>query len=192
MAIRVPQPKSFTPCPKGQYSAVCVDVVDLGEQDTGFKDERTGTPKMAYKVDIVWQVSKRMEDGRPFLVSSRYSLSFGEYNGKRSNLLLLLDAWGITTQDLLDESNEHDIERLIGRHCILNVVHRKGIKNPEATYANVASIFPLMPGMEPMEMEGYKRRVHNPGPAKPAPVDLSVFPGDDGDDADDPDSDLPF
>ena len=115
MPIHVPKPKSFTPCPKGQFAAVCVDVVDLGELDTGFVDERTGKPKFAHKVDIVWQVDATMENGKRYIVNERYSLTFADYP-KMSNLRLLLDAWNVHPDDLLDDAGEWDIEGIIGLH----------------------------------------------------------------------------
>lgn len=178
MPIYTPKPgegKAFTPCPKGTFSAICVDVVDLGVQDTGFKND-DGTPRMSHKVRIVWQVSKKMDGGLPFIVDNRYTLSLGEYQGKKSNLRLLLEAWGVDLMDLVDSTNEYDIERVIGRTCLLNVVHGVGVKDPSKTYANVASIMPLPDGIEPIKAHGYVRVANRE--QKPT-HSLADFPDDD-------------
>jgi hypothetical protein len=162
MPIYVPKPKTFTPCPKGQYSAVCVDVVDLGMQDTGFVDEKTGQQKWSPKIDIVWQVDKMMENGKPFLVNQRYTLSFADYP-KMSNLRLLLDAWNIAIDDLADPATgEWDIEGLIGMHCLINVVHRESRTKPGNFFANVGSLMPLPAGMTPLQGRDYVRRHDRP------------------------------
>lgn len=157
MPIRVSrggEMKSFTPCPVGVHPAVCVDVVDLGLVDTGYPDPKTGENRFAHKVRIVWQVAKKMDDGRPYVVQSRYTLSFNEYQGKQSNLLRDVTAWGIDLQELVDETNDYDVERLIGRACLLNVVHKKG---DTATWANVASLMPLPDGMVAPKPMSYVR-----------------------------------
>ena len=153
-----------------------MDVVDLGVQDTGFKDERTGENKFSQKIEVVWQVSERMSTGLPFIVSQRYTLSFADYP-KPSNLRTLVDAWGIDLQHLIDDTNEYDVERLIGLPCLLNVTHNESKKKPGQFFANVGSIMPLLKGMTPMEPEGYTRRAERP---KAAPAhSLADFPEDD-------------
>src|SRR6185369_9605074 len=95
----------------------CALTWDLGIQDTGYLDEKTGEKKMAHKIDVVWQVTKKMDDGRPYIVSQRYSLTFADYP-KPSNLRQLVDAWGIYLDELMDDTNQYDVERLIGRTCV--------------------------------------------------------------------------
>ena len=179
MPIHVPKPgdgKAFTPCPAGTYSAVCVDVVDLGELPTGFKND-DGSERVAHKVRIVWQVSKKMENGKPFIVDNRYTLSFNEYQGKKSNLLALVQAWGVNVMDLVDETNGYDVERLIGRTCLLNVVHARGVKDPTKTYANIASIMPLPEEFTPVKAQDYVRVVNREQKQQPA-HDKYAFPED--------------
>ena len=185
MAIHVPKSdKQYVQCPAGTYSAVCVDVVDLGVLPTGFQNE-DGSERTAHKIRIVWQVSKKMEDGRPYLVDNRYTLSLSEYQGKKSNLRLLVEAWGVSLMDLVDETNNEDVERLIGRTCLLNIIHAASTKDPKKVYANVASIMPVPEGMATIASRDYVRVVDRDSrPAQPTPVDLSQFPeGDDNDEA---------
>jgi hypothetical protein len=177
--IRVPrggvEGKAFTPCPAGVHAAVCVDVVDLGMKDTGYPDPKNpAVNRVAHKVRIVWQVAKKMEDGKPFIVSSMYTLSFNEYQGKQSNLLRDVTAWGIDLEDLVDETNEYDVEKLIGRACLLNVVHKKG---ETATWANVASLMPLPDGMTAPKPTGYVRVQDREATVKAA-VDGEELDGD--------------
>jgi hypothetical protein len=157
VAIRVPKSSSegsFIPCPAGVHAAICVDVVDLGMVDTGFPDPKTNVTRVVPKIRIVWQVAKKMDSGISFMVQSRYTLSFNEYQGKQSNLLRDVTAWGVDLMDLIDDTNEYDVERLIGKTCLLNVVHKVGEKT---TFANVASLMPLPDGMVAPVPNGYTR-----------------------------------
>jgi hypothetical protein len=127
---------TFEPCPAGMQQAVCVDVVDLGLQKSNFQNE-DGTDKWQHKIEIVWQSSEHMKDGRPYLVKKRYTLSLNE----KANLRHDLESWrGKPFTD--DEVNGFDVERLIGVNANLNIVHKAGSKG--GMFANVSAIAPLM------------------------------------------------
>lgn len=121
----------YTPAPAGVHQAVCCDVVDLGIIET----EWQGQKKRAHKVRVVWQIDAAMSDGRPYTVSSRYTLSLHE----KARLRADLQSWrgrAFTEAEL----QKFDLEMLIGAGCLLNVMHEA--RNGK-TYANVASIMPL-------------------------------------------------
>jgi len=121
----------YTPAPAGVYQAVCCDVVDLGIVES----EWQGQKKSAHKVRLIWQIDARMDDGRPFTVSSRYTASLHE----KARLRADLQSWrgrAFTVEEL----QRFDLEKLIGAGCLLNVMHTS--RNGK-TYADVASIMPL-------------------------------------------------
>lgn len=144
--------EKFIPCPSGTQAAVCVDVVDLGMiENTKFPNE-DGTPKLQHKIDVVWESSERMEDGRPFLANKRYTLSLGEKASLRHDL----ESWrGKPFTDA--ERKGFDVEKLIGAGAILNVIHKTGSKG--GTFANVATVSPLLKGMAKPEPSGSYVRV---------------------------------
>ena len=136
---------SFTPCPAGVHQAVCVDVVDMGNLETVW----AGVKKIKHVIRLVWQVEERMEDGKPFLIQSRYTASLHE----KARLRKDLENWRgrpFTEAEL----KSFDLEVLLGVNCLLNVV-----QNPKdgKTYANVTAVMPLKKGMEKMHPEGYTR-----------------------------------
>ena len=179
--MRIPKEerKAFIPCPEGPTSAVCVDVVDKGWVESGFKDEKTGEAKRQHKMELVWQTARRMDDGRPFIVSSTYNAVISSATGKESNLYKLLMAWGIAPEKLL-EGDEYNFDLLLGEPCLLNVAHKKGDK---VTFVNVASIMPLPEGMPAMAPEGYVRRQDRDIPAESrAALDDEPIPYEDADD----------
>lgn len=135
MAIIAAVGSSYTPCPPGVHQGVCVDVIDYGLMTVEYQ----GRKKQQHKIGVVWQVEAKMDDGRPFTVRKRYTLTLDE----RGTLRKDLQSWrGLAFTE--DELKGFDVEKLIGANCLLNVTHatRDG-----KTYANVDAIMPLHKGM---------------------------------------------
>jgi len=118
-------PKStFQSVPEGVYESVCVDVVDLGIVDGKFGAK--------HKLKIVWEVSEKMKDGRPYIMSQRYTASLNS----KANLYKDLKSW--RGRDFtVDELKDFEMDSIIGAGCILVVKHTENDGN---VYANVASI----------------------------------------------------
>lgn len=119
---------NFTPAPEGLWSAVCVDVVDLGT----IKQEFKGKVRSAHKCKLVWEISETMDDGRRFLVSKWYTVSLHA----KANLYKDLVAWRGKTFTA-DELMGFDVEKVIGIPCQLVIVHTE---KDGSTYANVNTI----------------------------------------------------
>ena len=150
--------QTFEPAPAGVHQAVCVDVVDLGILDVTWQ----GTKKQQHKINVAWQIDEAREDGKPFLVFKRYTLSLGE----KANLRKDLEAW-LGRNITREEEHGFDVETLIGRNCLLNVTHNV---SKDKTYANVASIAPLHRSMKPISVRDYVRKVDRPTNGAQPPV----------------------
>jgi len=127
---------NFELAPSGTHIAVCYRFIDLGTQEGSYQ----GKPRKAHKVMITWELcgDEKMEDGRPFSISKTYTLSSHEKAGLRKDL----EAWrGAKFTD--DEIARFDLSTLMGKACLLNVVHAE---NGDRTYANVAGIMRLPKG----------------------------------------------
>lgn len=125
----------FKPAPPGTHAGVCVDVVDLGMVTSDFG----GKKKTQHKIKIVWQIDEARDDGKPFDVSQRYTLSLHA----KATLRRELESWrGRAFTE--DELKEFDVETVIGAGAMLNIIHafREG-----KTYANVTGVMRLMKGM---------------------------------------------
>lgn len=134
--------KEFTPAPEGAHQAVCVDVIDRGIEETPWGQKR--------KVLVRWQINEPMESGKPFLVQKKYTASLHE----KANLRHDLEAWrgrAFTETELA----QFDMDTLIGANCLVNVIHRQGSKG--GTFANVASVTPLVRGMAKIVARDYTR-----------------------------------
>ena len=146
MAIIAMKKKSdFSPAPEGLHSAVCCDVVDLGEQETPWGK--------TYKVEIRWQ----LEDIDPksekhYMVVQRYTLSLHE----KSRLRPMLEPWRgrkFTNEEL----DGFDLEKLIGVNCQVQVVHN--VKAEGEIYANVQAVVAPARGATKLRVNGDYVRV---------------------------------
>lgn len=156
-------------CPPGSYSAVCVDVVDLGMVETHYKDNT----KMTHKCRVVFEVAEYRKDGTPYTIGERFTASLAE----KATLRKFLEGWrgrAFTP----DELKGFDLEALIGAPAIVAVVHRE---SGGKTYDNIASASKLMKGMPPLKPSGkYIRVKDRPGnPTNGSTLPQSFTPSDD-------------
>lgn len=145
--IPVSENKSnYTPAPQGVHPAVCVDIIDLGEQQTDWGPKRM--------VEIRWQLGEiDPKSGRPFLVTKRYTASLGTAK-KPSKLRDHLRTWrgrDFTAEEL----HEFDIEKVLGANCQLQVIHKP--KDGGGFWSSVESVLPLVKGLEKITPKEYER-----------------------------------
>ena len=126
----------FPKAPVGTHVARCYQVIDLGHQKTTWQ----GEDKWLHKVMLSWELcNELMDDGKPFAVSARYTVSLSE----KSLLRPTLEAWrGKPFTD--EELNGFDVKNVLGAYCMVGVVHNT---DNGKTYANVSAILPLPKGM---------------------------------------------
>jgi len=141
---------SFTPAPAGVHAAVCIDVIDLGELEVSY----AGKTKRQHKIKIIWQIDEDRDDGKPFHVQKRYTLSLHEKAGLRKDL----ESWrGKPFSDT--ELQGFDVENLLGVAAMLNIVHAVA---QGSTFANIASIMRLAKGMQAPAVRDYVRVCDRP------------------------------
>lgn len=114
----------------GVKVARCVWMIDLGTHHNPKFD------KTEHKVLVSWEVpGELMDDGRPFFISNRYTVSLHE----KANLRKDLESWrGKTFTDA--ELEGFDLRNVLDVPCYINVIHNE---SDGKTYANIASIMPL-------------------------------------------------
>ena len=137
---------NFSPAPEGLHQAVCVDVIDLGPQETPWGPKE--------KLELRWQLDltdpMSTNGTRRFQVSKRYTNSLSE----KANLRRDLEAWRgkkFTEAEL----RGFDVETVLGANCQLQVVHN--VKDEGGVWANVQAIVPLGKGMTKIEPQDYTR-----------------------------------
>ena len=134
MAIWAREPKAtFSTAPEGLHASVCVDVVDIGLEQTEYGQK--------YKVQLRWVIEELdPTSGRPFLVVRKFSNTLH----KKSILRQTLEMWRgkpFTPSEL----EGFDLEKLIGVSCQVQIVHN--VKADGQTFGNVQAVIPLGKGM---------------------------------------------
>jgi hypothetical protein len=120
--------------PEGAYAARLYSLIDLGEQDGSFG------PK--HQVNLTWETSETMADGRPFSISQRFTWSLHE----KSRLRPVVEA--MLKRKLTDDDFKYGMEpgKLVGTEMLLTVRHELA-KAGDRTFATVHAVGPLPKGM---------------------------------------------
>ena len=125
----------FELAPTGWQVARCYAVIDLGTH----VDEEYG--KEIHRIRIYWELPlTKREDGKPFMIASRYTFSHHE----KSNLRKMLESWYGKKFDSkkLDEQGGFDMSKILERPAFINVTHSE-----DGRFANIGAIGPLPDGM---------------------------------------------
>ena len=124
----------FKPVPVGAHIAVCTGLVDIGYQGGGQFEP-------AFKVVISWQLPNQLSDsGKPLTISQTYTNSMN----KKANLRKLIESWFGKALPSEEAANNFELKALLGRACMVNVVHKE---SNGKTFANVNTVMPIPAGI---------------------------------------------
>jgi hypothetical protein len=139
--------------PNGNHLARCFRITDYGSQTSKYGSQR--------KILITWELHGEdddgnplsMDDGKPYAVSSYYTLSLS--NG--ATLRLMLEQWRNKTFTL-DELAGFDVKNLLGQFCMVSVSNDKG--NDGKEYCNVKAVSPVPHAIKKAGLpDGYNQTV---------------------------------
>ncbi len=128
---------SFELPPQGVHVARAYRLIDLGTQTSNWQGKETRQSK----ISLSWELlgDEQTADGRPFIITRRFTASLGE----KAALRALLKSW--RGRDFTpEELKRFDLKTIVGVYGLANVVHESREGN---TYANLASLMPLPRGM---------------------------------------------
>ncbi len=132
----------FELAPEGLHSGVCVDVIDLGMEDSDWG--------VRHMVQLRWQIEAIRQDGKRHLLYRKLTLSLNE----RATLRQVLETWR-GKRFTADELKGFDLEKLIGANCQLQIIHTT--KEDGRTFANVNAVLPPMKGADKLLALEYSR-----------------------------------
>jgi hypothetical protein len=146
MALTAPRAKTNTDVPKGNHVARLYQIIHIGTNEFEFKGETKKSDKIRLSFELCNErkVFKEGEEPRPFSVSREFGFSMGP----KSHLRPFVEGM-IGTALFDEEAYNFDFEDLLGRECLLNVVHEEKNGN---VYANIAGASPLPKGMDAPEL----------------------------------------
>ena len=128
----------YPPVAAGTYAAVCVGIIDIGEQyNTVFKN-------YSDKLIIIFEIpNEKIEiDGekKPRWISKEYTQSLSE----KSNLYKTLTSWlGRALSDV--ELEGFELFDMLGRGCFINLLVEE---KDNASYNNISAVVGLPEGMD--------------------------------------------
>lgn len=136
---------SFTPHAEGQFTAVCVDVIDLGHRVEQFQGK---PPKVVQKCALVFLTNTTGETKE---IAAELTVSMGE----KANLRKLLEAWRGKSYTPEQAEIGIPLNKLVGHPALLSVEHKRS--GAGRTYAKLNTIAPLPAGLIAPQGDGYKR-----------------------------------
>jgi hypothetical protein len=146
--------KEFKIAPAGNHMARLYSVIDLGHQAT----EWAGETKIMHKVVLTWELHGKddsdapltTDDGKPLIVSKRYTVSLGEQARLRQDL----EAWSNKKMTAEDRKN-FDLKNLLGKFCMVNITHSE-----DGKYANISGISPVPSALRAHQPDAINAIVH--------------------------------
>ena len=128
--------------PEDKYPAVLYLAADLGHQHDSFN----GKDEVSHKIYLAWElVGTKMEDGRPFVIGDKYTVSASKFGGwyvaKTSNTYKMLKSWLNTSNP--EDSKKIFIDLLVDQYpCVIDVAQQASRKDPTKFYNTIESIKP--------------------------------------------------
>lgn len=135
-------PSNFVLVPSGNHIARCISMIQIG---TIREESGKYAGKEMHKVRLSWETPNEKHDFgkglQPFTVSKEFTLSMNE----KATLRKMLESWrGKAFTE--DQAMAFDITALLGKPCMLSVIHKTSGKGNE--YADISSIATLPKGID--------------------------------------------
>ncbi len=134
----------FTPAPAGLHRAVCVNYIDLGEQEQEFNGEKSRKQQVVVTWEIPDETIEIEGETKPQVVCKFYTKSLHE----KATLRHDLEGWR-SREFTPDELAGFDLDNILGKPCQVNIIPYTKKNGQKST--KVASVMPLSKGMEKPE-----------------------------------------
>jgi hypothetical protein len=150
--MHLPKPSEggdFTPPPAGVFPAICYRFIDLGTQQSTYQ----GQTKQQHKVMLSWEITdpdEKMDDGKPWTISQRYTWSMSE----KATLRKTLESWrGRPFEESDFGEGGFDTRNLVGAPCMLSIMR---VEKDGKTYANISGVTKLPKQMPAGQLQNDK------------------------------------
>lgn len=144
LIVKKRKASSIPPMDAGTYPAVCIGVVDLGQQHS----EKFNT--YSERVLLIWEIpSQTVEvdgEAKPRWLSQDYAATLNE----KGNLAKMLISWRgktFTEEELSDSGAGFNLTQMLGAGCLLQVIVEE---KESGTYNKITSVIGLPVGMPPV------------------------------------------
>lgn len=123
----------------GTHLARCYQFIHIGTNEDSFKGEKKlfNKVRLSFELPDEMRVFKDGDEAKPMSISQEYTLSMGE----KANLRKFVEGMiGSGLQN--DEAYAFDVESLVGKACLITVIHK--VSKAGNKRAEIASASPLM------------------------------------------------
>jgi hypothetical protein len=144
--MKATRPAQNPPVPAGNHVARLFQIIHIGTTHFVYQNEEKSQDKIRFTFELCNEkkIFKDGEEERPYAVSREFGLSMG----KKSHLRPFIEGM-LGTKFSDDEAYDFDIDTLLGKACLLNVVHNEKNGN---VYADIQNASPLPKGLEAPDM----------------------------------------
>lgn len=139
LTVSAPENSSIPPIEAGAYPAVCIGIIDIGEQYNKAYDNYAR--KCIFQFEIPSETIVIDGEEKPRIISETYTASLGE----KATLRKTLESWR-GREFTQDELMCFDLENVLGAPCMLNIVHKENSKGSK--FAKITAITRLPKGFE--------------------------------------------
>jgi len=153
MEIEIPKPKVWPVPDTGDANAVCIDVIELGDETVDYGKG----PVTRKKMRLLFQVEQCDEEGKPMRVGKKYTQSVHE----KSKLRIDLKSWrgaDLTAEELA--AGTFNIDKVIGAQARLLIVHVPKNDGTKDVWANISVVMPPTDGVKVEADPDYERQVN--------------------------------
>lgn len=137
----------FEICPSGNHVGICNAVVDLGVQPGSGQ-----YPDPKHQVYIRFELPSEQityqKDGKEITGPMSIGRTFTASMSQKANLRQFIESWFGRAFPSDDAAADFDLQKLLGKRCLLNVTHTE---KSGKTYANLKTATPLPKGMQSTE-----------------------------------------
>ena len=146
------------------HVAVCNGVWDLGSFVMDKYPDKNGKAKIVPQVLVQWEIAEEIDlpgsenDKKKKVVQQRYPKSLAE-EPKVSKLRAMIEGW-IGLENLKDDKGVIDLEKIIGKPCLLNVSNYTD--STGRVKAGVTSVSKTIPGVTVFELDNNYKGVDIP------------------------------
>lgn len=132
----------FTPIEEGSYVARIYQIIHVGTV-AGYQGALQNKVRLTFEFPTELKVFKEENGEQPQVLSNEYTLSFHE----KATLTKVINACDPKALKVGEDGmiDEYDIEKLLGKACLVTVVHKAGKEGK--VYANIGNCTVLPKGM---------------------------------------------
>ncbi len=139
------QGASFDPIPEGAYPARIYSFIHMGT-GPGYLGQIQNKIRLTFEFPTEMKVFKEENGPQPMVLSQEYTLSTHE----KSQLRKVIEACDPKALKTVGDDglvDAYDAEQLVGKACLVTVIHKKG-KTGDEVYANIGNCTVMPKGME--------------------------------------------